>query len=1046
MLLPSINLNFVKFTMWLTQVSLKNPYFATVIMLCILLLGLVSLKKIAVEEFPDIKFPVVVVTTTYKGASPEVIETDISRPIEEALNSLNGIKDIRSYSFEAQSVVVAEFNLNVDPEQALQDARDKVSIVASSFHKEIDVPIVSKVNVRDNPIMSLTVASDSMSLRDITDWINRVLKKKIQTVPGVGDVKIVGGLNRQVRIDIDPYKLQALDISATDVINAIKNANDNYSAGDVKTRNSTINVKLNGKLLSPYEFANIVVSYRHNVPIRISDVANVEDGQDQYDSLTLVDGKRAVGLDIRPSDRANVVDVSDNVYKMLKTIDQIKPHNLIIKVTYDQTRSTRQSLSSVEQTLFEGAALTIIIVFIFLKSWRSTVITGLTLPIALIGTIFAIYVLNFTLNMMTLMALSLSIGLLVDDAIVVRENIVRHLNMGKDHYTAALDGTNEIGLAVLSTTLTVVAVFLPVGFMSGIIGKFFFQFGITVTVSVLISLLVSFILDPMLSSIWHEPKDGGVLGKHFIGQFLNSFERNFNKVIDKYESFIRLSLRFKKSTLAISLAILVGSFLLVPLIGGEFIPQSDKGIFAVNFRTVVGANINYTEAKIKQINSILYQNIPEIKTVTAGINKNFGDSTNNASLDIDIGSKLKRVKTQNQIMEEVRNLLQHVGGIEVQSIMPLGAAGGDDKPINVDIKGDSILVLKEIADSLMRQLEKVKGITDLENSYQQANPAYSVNVDRDIASNLGINLSDVGNALSILFAGNKVSTWEDPKNGQNYDVVIQIPEEERSQDALNLLKVVSNRFDDNNLPHLIALSAIATKKAGLTPRELDHIDLQRKITITGNVDGSNNQVVFNDIQKILDSYKLPNGYKITQSGNKQDMEESFSYAVSALLIGVAFIYMILTAQFRSFILPLVIMVALPLSFVGVFIALFLCNSTLNMFSIIGIIMLMGLATKNGILLVDFINEDIKRGIDKIEAIVNAGKTRLRPIIMTSCAMIFGMLPVALSNGEGAETRKPMAYAIIGGMTTSTLLTLIVVPVIYVYLQQLSSYLQSKFNQ
>jgi HAE1 family hydrophobic/amphiphilic exporter-1 len=1031
--------------MWLTRISLKNPYFATVIMLALLLLGLIAIKSISVEEFPDVKFPVVVVTTNYKGASPEVIETDISRPVEEALNSLSGIKTIRSYSFEGQSVVVAEFSLSIDPEQALQDSRDKVSAISANFRKEIDNPTITKVNIRDNPIMSLAIASDEMSLKDVTDWINRVAKKRLQTVAGVGDVKLIGAVNRQVRINVEPYKLQSMGLSINDIVNAIKNANDNFAAGDVRTKNSSISVRLNGKLQTTAQFADIVITYRNSVPIKISDIGSVEDGQEQYNSLSLVNGKRAIGLDIRPAEKANVVDVSDGIYEMIKQINQIKPAGISISVTYDQTQATRTSLNNVEHTLFEGAILTIIIVFIFLKSWRSTVITGLTLPIALIGTIFAIYVLDFTLNMMSLMALSLSVGLLIDDAIVVRENIVRHLHMGKDHYTAALDGTNEIGPAVLATTMTVVAVFLPVGFMKGIIGKFFFQFGITVTVAVLISLLVSFVLDPMLSSIWHEPLDGGKLKHSLLGRFLDKFEYAFDKLIEFYEKFIHLSLIYKKTTLIVAFGLLIGSFALVPFIGAEFIPKSDNGKFDIKFKTVVGSNVDYTATKVKQVEDILQKSIPEIKNITAGINKNFGDGTNNATLNIDIGPKTKRHRNIVQIMEQSRTVVTQVGGIDVQNIMPVGGPGGDQKPINVDIKGDNMLVLKNISDILLKKMQKIKGVKDLETTYQQSNPAFEVNVDREAASNLGISLSDVGNALSVLFAGNKVSQWEDPANGQNYDVMVQIPEEYRNKDALNLLKVASNKLDGNNLPQMVPLSVIASTKNGISPRELDHVNLQRTVTITGNVDGSDNQAVFNKIQKLLDNYKLPTGYLIVQSGDKQDMEESFMYAVGSLLVGIVFIYMILTAQFRSFILPIVIMVALPLSFVGVFLALLLFKSTLNMFSIIGIIMLMGLAAKNGILLVDFINVEMRRGVPKTQAIINAGVIRLRPIMMTSMAMIFGMLPVALSSGVGSETRKPMAYAIIGGMTTSTLLTLIVVPVIFYYLESFSSYIKSKLG-
>ena len=415
-----------------------------------------------------------------------------------------------------------------------------------------------------------------MPLRDLTSWINQVAKKKLQTVAGVGDIKLIGGATRQIRINIEPYELQSLGLSANDVVEAVQQSNENYPAGDVRTENKNISVRIDGKLKTPQDFANIVVAYRNNVPIKLSDIANVEDGQEEVKSVTIVDGQKAVGVDIRAADKANVVQVSDGVYKMMDVLDKIKPAGVNIRINYDQSNKIKASLKGVRDTLFEGAFLTIIIVFLFLKSWRSTVITGLTLPISLIGTLFAIYLCGFTLNMMSLLALALSIGLLIDDAIVVRENIVRHLHMGKDHYTAAMDGTNEIGLAVLATTLTLVAVFLPVGFMQGIIGKFFLQFGITVTVAVLISLFVSFTLDPMLSSIWHEPKDGGWLAKSWIGRYLDKFEAWFDKLIIWYEKIIRWSLRKRKTTLAGAVVILIGSFMLIPFIGGEFIPQSDK--------------------------------------------------------------------------------------------------------------------------------------------------------------------------------------------------------------------------------------------------------------------------------------------------------------------------------------------------------------------------------------------------------------------------------------------------------------------------------------
>ncbi len=450
----------------------------------------------------------------------------------------------------------------------------------------------------------------------------------------------------------------------------------------------------------------------------------------------------------------------------------------------------------------------------------------------------------------------------------------------------------------------------------------------------------------------------------------------------------------------------------------------------VNFKTATGSNVFYTETKVNQINALLQDNIPEIQSATGSVNKNFGDGSNNATLVLDVGSKMSRARSLDEIMKQTRQIIQQVGGIKLENIRPTGGAGGDNKPINIDIKGDNVQILKQISDDVMAKVEQVPGTQDVSSSFQDVDPAFSIDINREVAATMGINLADVGTTISSLFAGNKVSTWEDPKNGQNYDVMVQIPERDRNKSVLNLLQVPTNVMNADGTPKMVSLSTITNVSNGESPREIDHIDLQRKVTITGNISSTDKQKVYAEIQTVLDNYKLPHGYQFNQSGDNEDMIQSFLYAVTSLAIGIAFIYMILTAQFRSFLQPLIIMVALPLSFVGVFIALITFGSTLNMFSIIGIIMLMGLATKNGILLVDFINQQIRDGVEVIDAIVNAGKTRLRPIIMTSLAMIFGMLPLAIAAGEGTETRKPMAYAIIGGMTTSTILTLIVVPVLY----------------
>lgn len=1017
--------------MWLTRVSINNPYFATVIMLLLVILGVLGFKELAVEEFPNVSFPVAIVSTVYKGASPEVIETDISKKIEETLNTISGVKTIRSYSFEGQSTVVVEFNLDVNSEDAIQDVRDKIAVISSTFSKDVDIPTVSKVDIQDEPIMSVVISNPNLSIRDLTTWVNKIAKKKLQVVNGVGDVKVIGGVDRQVRVNVKPYALEKVRLSVLDVVNAIQAANNNYPAGNISYGNSSLfNVRLNGKLQTINDFKKIIIKYRGKYPIYLSDVASVEDGQDEYKSLTLFNGNRAVGLDIRSASEVNIVAVSKLVRQAIKELESNKPIDTTIVISKDKSDSIQRSIDDVESTLLEGAILTVIIVFLFLKSWRSTVITGLTLPISIIGTMFVMHLLAFTINVISLLALSLAIGLLIDDAIVVRENIMRHIHMGKNHRQASLEGTNEIGLAVLATTLTLVAVFLPIGFMKGIIGKFFYQFGITVSVSVLISLMVSFSLDPMLSSIWHEPTDGGWLGRSWVGKQLNKFEQLFDYVNIVYEKFIRWSLKNPKKVLFVTFSILILSFGLMHFVGGEFIPKADKGKLTITFKTPVGSDVEYTEMKINQAVQILQQNIKEITMITGGVNKNFGEGRNNATLTLDVGDKTYRKRSIDEIMKQARSLLENMANIEITSVIATGGVNSSNKPINIDIQGENLEVLKNIALDLIKKLESIPNATDISSSFQVADPAVNIDLHRDIAANLGISLANVGSNISYLFAGNKISSWEDPIDGDNYDVVIQIPKADRLESLLDIIKIPSSQNDTSGLARMVPLSVLASTSYGLSPHEIDHINLMRKVTVTGNIIGSDQRSVYKKINNILSTYQMPKGYMLNQSGNAKDLVESFLYALEALATGIIFIYLILVAQFRSFLLPVIIMIALPLSFIGVFIALFITGSTLNMFSMIGIIMLMGLATKNGILLIDFINQQIDGGIELVEAIINAGKTRLRPIVMTSLAMIFGMLPLALGNGITSATRKSMAYAIIGGLITSTVLTLICLPVIY----------------
>jgi HAE1 family hydrophobic/amphiphilic exporter-1 len=1026
--------------MWLTRISVKNPYFATVLMLALVVLGSFAWHSLPVEEFPDIRFPVAVVITQYNGASPSVVESEVSRPLEEAVNTINGVKHIRSYSMQGMSYVVVEFDLGTDPTAALQDVRDRVGSIQGQFRREISAPAVSQFNPNDQALMSLTLNSSISSQRTLTTWVDQSLKKRLQTVPGVGEVKLIGGQKREIRINLDPYRLEALSLSVPDISEAIQAANRDFPAGTVTTANNELAVRITGKLKTPQDFAKLVVGYRQNSPISLSDVATVADAASEQDSVALIDGQPGVGLDIRASRGANVVQVATGVRQILAEMKSQMPVGTQVHFTADKSESIKQSLANVQTTLIEGALLTVLIVFLFLGSWRSTVITGLTLPVSLIGTLFAVQACGFTLNLMTLMALSLSIGLLIDDAIVVRENIVRHVSLGKGHVQAALDGTNEIGLAVLATTLTIVAVFLPVGFMGGVIGKFFHQFGLTVTVAVLISMLVSFTLDPMLSSIWPDPHRHGSHHRGPLGRVLDAFEGSLDRLSLRYERVLHWSLLHRKTVVSLALLLTVGSFALVPLIGGEFMPKQDKGRFMVSFKTEAGSTLEYTTDKARALEQELRQ-IPEIKSVGISTgNGSFGSSSSEGALKVDVGAKGTRPRSLFAIMDQARQLSARIAGVEIQSVQELDQNGNQGQPVNVALRGNNLEALQSAADQIQARLGKIKGVSDIKSSLANSDPAVNIEVKRDAAATLGIDLNRVGQTLSTLLAGNVVTTWEAP-DGENYDVRLQVPKNMRHSELLEVLTVAGNRAT-NGQASMVPLSTVTRLSSGQNPREIDRVDLQREIAVTANISGRDAGSVFAEIEQMTQALSLPDGVRVVQEGDRQDMQESLSFALQALAMGVIFIYMILAAQFRSFTLPVTIMLALPLAFVGVFVALYLWGSTLNMFSVIGIVMLMGLAAKNGILLVDFINQARLGGMARSEAIIEAGRVRLRPIVMTSLAMIFGMLPLALSSGDGSETQRPMAQAIIGGLVTSTLLTLIVVPVAYTYLDAVRSKIRS----
>ncbi|WP_151964337.1 efflux RND transporter permease subunit [Acinetobacter oleivorans] len=1023
--------------MWFTRISVKYPVFTIMMMLSLMVLGLASWKRMTVEEFPNVDFPFVVVTTQYAGASPEAVESDITKKLEDQINTISGIKQITSRSSEGFSMIVAEFNLDTSSALAAQDVRDKIAPVTAQFRDEIDTPIVQRYDPSSSPIMSVVFESNSMSLAQLSSYVDKRIVPQLKTVSGVGNVNLLGDAKRQIRIKILPEQLQSYGIGIDQVINTLKNENIEVPAGTLQQKNSELVVQIQSKVIHPLAFGDLVIANKNGSPIFLKQVATIEDTQAELQSSAFYNGRTAVSVDILKSSDANVIQVVDKTYQTLEKLKTQMPAGLNYKVVADSSKGIRASIKDVTRTIIEGAALAVLIVLLFLGSFRSTVITGLTLPITLLGTLTFIWAFGFSINMMTLLALSLSIGLLIDDAIVVRENIVRHTELGKDHVTAALEGTKEIGLAVLATTLTIVAVFLPVAFMGGLIGRFFYQFGVTVSTAVLISMFISFTLDPMLSAHWKDPikkKD------NWLQRFFNHISNVLDRLTHVYEKLLKLALRFRFITVIIAIISLFAALGLSKLIGTEFVPTPDKGEVRIQFETPVDASLEYTQAKLHQVDQIIRQ-FPDVVSTYGVVNSEVDSGKNHAGLGVTLKPKQERSSDLNTLNNEFRDRLQSVAGIRVTSVAAAqDSVSGGQKPIMISIKGSDLNELQKISDRFIAEMEKIKGVVDLESSLKEPKPTLGVHINRVLASDLGLSVSQIANAIRPLIAGDNVTTWED-RDGENYDVNVRLNENKRMlpQDVQNLY-LNSNKTNATGQNILVPLSAVATTEEKLGASQINRRDLEREVLIEANTSGRPSGDIGQDIDKMQKAFKLPAGYTFDTQGANADMAESAGYALTAITLSIVFIYIVLGSQFNSFIHPAAIMTSLPLSLIGVFLALFLFKSTLNLFSIIGIIMLMGLVTKNAILLIDFIKKAMDQGTSRYDAILQTGKTRLRPILMTTSAMVMGMVPLALGLGEGGEQSAPMAHAVIGGVITSTLLTLVVVPVIFTYLDDLKNFM------
>ncbi|MEW6249986.1 MAG: efflux RND transporter permease subunit [Planctomycetota bacterium] len=1015
--------------MILSDTAIRRPVFTTMVILAIIVFGAVAFRRIGIDLFPRVEFPVITILTELRGADPETIETTVTDPIEQAVSTISAIKHLRSTSAEGFSQVVIEFELEKDVDVAYQEVQAKLGTVRSELPTDIEDPVVEKFDVDAAPIMSVVVAGE-LPMRALTHVADRTIKERLQRVPNVGQVKVVGGREREIWLWLDRYKLEGHQLAVDDVINALRSEHIEFPGGRVETGPLEYVVKTRAEFASAEELAGMTVAYRNNASIRVRDLGWVEDGMQEERTLAELQANpqdpaatRAVALQIRRQSGTNTVAVADALKAELGRLGQeLAAQGIRLEVAQDLSRFIKDSVHEVQFHLLFGGGLAVAIVFLFLRNVRSTLISALVIPTCIIGTFTLMYALGFTQNMMTLLGLSLAIGLLIDDSIVVQENTMRHVEEGKPAPHAASFATNEIALAVLATTLSVVAVFVPVAFMSGIVGRFFYQFGLTVTFAVLISLFVAFTLDPMLSSrLLRRPRQG---------RLWRASEWVLVGIDRAYEWLLARALRQRLAVVAVGLVAFFSAGLLGRYVRAEFMPLEDQSEFSVRVKAPLGSSVATTADIFAQVRQRLAGR-PWLAYTFTTIGADELQRANQGQMYVKLTNKGERSVTQQAAMLWARQQLAGIQGakISVEVVPRVGGGGNRSSDVQFELRGPELDQLERAAAVVMNHMRASRGYADVDSSYEKNKPEVNVYVKRDRAADLGVNPRGIAATVRALIGGERISKFK--ASGDRYDISVRLAEPQRSrpEDVAGLMV----RSRNGGLVHLRNVAWIQEETG---PVQIDRYNRARQITVLANLERDKKVLkeAMDELTGVARKLDLPAGYSFGFTGQAEAMTESFGYLTFALGLAIAMIYMVLAAQFESFVHPFTIMLSVPLSLIGALGAILLAGMTINIFTMIGVIMLMGLVTKNGILLVDYTNTLRRRdNLERNAAILRAGPTRLRPILMTTLAMIFGMLPIALF---GSETRAPMAVTVIGGLTTSTLLTLVVVPVVYTLLDDL----------
>lgn len=1012
----------------IANISIKRPVFISVVMIAMAIVGMVCYQKLVVNDMPDSEQATVSVSVSESGASPEDLETNVTRLVEDAAGQISGVAHISSTITEGRSRTTIQFNLGVDPEVAAQNVRDKISSIRG-LPSDIDAPVISKFDTSAASILSIAVygVDDNKQLSDVVDNF----EKKLYTVPDIGAINVSGEDTREIHIKLDNSKLLKYGLTTTAVTNAIKKDNVDQSGGQISDKDHQINIKISSKIKKVDDFKNILIANKNGTEIRVKDIADVEDGIQQETSHAYYQGKPAIGIDIVKQSGSNTVELANNVKKELEKFKKTLPKNINFEIVSDDSISIQSTVDSVLETIRDGCILAVIIVFLFLNEWESTLISASSLPISIITTFICMKERNFSLDTMSLMALSIAVGLLIDDAIVVIENIVRHLHMGKSAKEAARDATSEIGFAVIATTSAVISVFLPVSMVTGSIGRYFFEFGLTVVFSMAVSLFVSFTLVPMMSSKMLRTRKK--TSKTFIGKFFKWFNKKFDSLAEKYSKLLVIALHKKLIILIASGVLFASSISLISTLGFTMMPSTDNNQLTVSANFDSGITLENAGEKTKQIEGII-KKFPEVKGLYTTV------TNSSATIKVELVDKGQRKDNSRDLARNFSKKLQGIPGTQITASASSMAGGGrGSKDATFELVGENREELQKFAQKVEDDLLKNSNVRDVSTNVKSGLPEMTLEVNRDKAADLGVNSSDVASTLSTLFNGTTVSKYDD---GADMDNVVLYLENDQRQSLDELNKIYVSGTNSSMIP----LSEVTNKVLGSAPAQLSRYDRMAEIQISCNVSGGASGTFMNSyLKQIQTQMSMPQGISVSLGGSSGTLNNSLGSLQQAIVMAVVFLYLVMSAQFESFVDPISILFSLPLAIIGAVLGLYVFKTQLSMMSIIGIIMLMGLVSKNGILLIDAAKQKIEQGMPREEAIKEAGLIRLRPIIMTTLAMIFGMIPLAVSKGMGSEMRAPMAQAVIGGLITSTILTLFVVPIMYTILDDIKSKFMKKIH-